>query len=67
MYHNIFFSWVNGVPLPPLLEYECQAVEGQGGDGLQQAGHKQGWDPHQGGVCQELHAGETAFIPWRCS
>ena len=45
-------SHVLDVPfLPPLHGDECQAAQGQCGDGLQQVGHQPGWGPHQGGVC----------------
>ena len=37
--------------LPPLHGDECQAAQGQCGDGLQQVGHQPGWGPYQGGVC----------------
>ena len=49
LFLNLFSSLLD-VPLPPHGD-ECQAAEGQCGDGLQQVGHQPGWGSHQGGVC----------------
>ena len=43
---NIILSPVLDVLLHPHGD-ECQAAEGQRGDGLQQAGHQPGRGPHQ--------------------